>query len=197
MPLDFPILDPDSMQLRTSTQPAQPDHFVEFFADDTSLVATVTRFLSVGMAHGEAALIVAERPHLKAIEAELGRIIDLPSVGNRGLYVALDAEETLSRFMHGELPDARRFDAVIGELVRKVSASGRNVRAFGEMVNILWERGNVTGALALEDLWNELALQHPFKLFCAYRADHFDESDPSLSAICDRHSHVLVPRSSF
>lgn len=196
MPIDFPILDPSSTRLRADPGTERPDHFVEFYDDDRSLTSSVTRFLSIGIAHGEAAIVIAGDSHRKAIEAELGRIIDLSSVGQRGLYRSLDAEEMLARFMHRGLPEAGRFDRVIGDIVRQASNGGRRLRAFGEMVDILWQQGNVTGALALEDLWNELALAHPFKLFCAYRTDAFDtEGKLELAAICDRHSHVLLPRS--
>jgi hypothetical protein len=63
------------------------------------------------------------------------------------------------------------------------------------MVALLVSDGDVAGAMALEDHWNELAASHRFRLFCAYPSDAFDAADTaSLTGVCNRHSHVLVAR---
>lgn len=67
------------------------------------------------------------------------------------------------------------------------------MRVFGEMVSLLWEQGNVAGALNLEDLWNELSESIRFKLFCAYPTHIFGRRNAApLHAICERHSHVIL-----
>jgi hypothetical protein len=69
----------------------------------------------------------------------------------------------------------------------------RRIRAFGEMVDLLCERGNPTAAARLEELWNRLARRRAFSLLCGYRIDVFDR-DSQLSVlpeICRAHSHVL------
>ena len=69
----------------------------------------------------------------------------------------------------------------------------RRIRAFGEMVDLLCERGNPTGAARLEELWNRLARRRSFSLLCGYRIDVFDR-DAQISVlpeICRSHSHVL------
>ena len=75
--------------------------------------------------------------------------------------------------------------------------SGRRVRAFGEMVSLLWERGNRDGAIALEQLWNELGKRHQFALFCAYPLSAFanDAERESLSSVCACHSRVIPAES--
>ena len=62
----------------------------------------------------------------------------------------------------------------------------------GEMVSVLWEQGNKTGALALERLWNELPNERAFHLHCAYPRAIFSQDDSGFANICDTHSHVLV-----
>jgi len=58
---------------------------------------------------------------------------------------------------------------------------GREVRAYGEMVALLWDAGDVLGAIELEKLWNELARDLNFSLWCAHHGhslavhEHADE----------------------
>jgi hypothetical protein len=64
------------------------------------------------------------------------------------------------------------------------------------MVAVLWNEGNIAAAIALEDLWNDLAASYPFSLFCAYpmRAFDRDGSNDGFRTICGQHSRVLLQR---
>jgi MEDS: MEthanogen/methylotroph, DcmR Sensory domain len=184
----------ESISLR-SGGPLPTDHFVELYADDESLVESVRTFMSIGLNQDEAAIIVADRAHRDAFEEALRASVDIDAARAKDLYTSLDAAETLALFMEDGMPVATRFQRVVGDLIRRASADGRKVRVFGEMVAILWEQGNVAAALSLEDIWNDFAATHPFQLFCAYPATSFGEKNQSpLTAVCERHSHVLLPR---
>jgi len=116
-----------------------------------------------------------------------------------GQYIALDADETLSKFMVDGRPDERRFAEVIGSLIgRAANDGGRPVRAFGEMVALLWAEGRHEAAIRLEELWNDLAKSQSFSLMCAYPIAGFDheEHGDSFQRICQAHSHVR-PAESF
>lgn len=67
------------------------------------------------------------------------------------------------------------------------------IRAFGEMVALLQDDGNDDGAIALEQLWNDLGDTHEFTLFCAYPSAAFDNPDGSMARwrICCAHSQVI------
>ena len=170
------------------------DHFVEFYDDEDTLADSVTRFVSIGLAAGEAAVVIAEPTHLRAVEERLGKGVDLDSARADGQYLAVDAEEALGRFMVDGAPDGIRFDRFLNDAIAPLKAGGRPLRFFGEMVAVLWAEGNVTGALALEDLWNRFLESTPGRLFCAYPTHLVGElSDPRASAVCDLHSHILVP----
>ena len=56
-----------------------------------------------------------------------------------------DAALTLDSFMEDGQPDRRRFEATARRLL--AGADGKPVRAFGEMVALLWEQGNVPAAI--------------------------------------------------
>jgi hypothetical protein len=186
--------DPAHLDLSTVPPGVAPvAHFVELYDDDADLVGSVRTFVSTGIAAGEAAVVIATPAHLGAFEAELERAVDLDAARRQGLYVAVDAAETLGLFMRGGRPDPVAFEDVVGGLLERTRAGARGVRAFGEMVALLWERGEVDAALELEELWNVLATKQSFKLFCAYASGAFDDADPSaLNAMASRHSHVLV-----
>ena len=194
MSIDFGKLDPSLFA--PATRAVKPtDHFVALYDDDSSLIDSVRTFLAMGLADGDAAVIIATPAHREAIEAAVGHSIDLDGARDHGLFLSLDAAETLASFMEGERPDPARFRAVVGGAVGHAQRAGKGVRLFGEMVALLWDAGNAEGAIQLEDLWNRLSEEHPFRLFCAYPAEGFDEGSlDGLSMVCHHHSHVLVPR---
>jgi hypothetical protein len=192
---EFPPIDPSVVRLHPRDRGAKrTDHFVEFYDDERSLVESVSTFVSTGIAKGDSVIVIATPAHGEAFETEFDKVIDLSAARELEQYVALDAEETLSLFTVEGVPDPAKFESVLAEIIGRVEGKG-NLLLFGEMVAVLWAQGNITGALALEDLWNELARKHSFRLFCAYPVGAFsDLNQAPLTAVCDRHSHVLGPR---
>ena len=159
-------------------EPHTGDHVVQFYEDDAALVDGAGGYLSDGFA---ARIVIASEAHREAFEAKLG-----------GDAVWLDAATTLESFMRGGRIDREAFFEVVGGAVRQAHATGRPVRAFGEMVALLWEAGDVVSAIELEGLWNELATQVPFGLYCAYRSQSVKghaQAD-ALERVCHLHSAV-------
>jgi signal transduction histidine kinase len=127
----------------------------------------------------------------------------------QGRYVALDAAETLSKFLVDGSPDAARFADVMGNVIEPVIASikgrvpgvspgfpqqafspegrrgsGREgeqprLALFGEMVALLWAQGKCDAAIQLEQLWNDLAVTYSFDLRCAYPMSLFGRAGDS------------------
>ena len=118
---------------------------------------------------------------------------DVPELKRSGQYAPFDAAETLGLFMHDGQPEALRFKALVGELIEAATERSAGVRAFGEMVAILWDEGNREGAINLEGLWNDLGRDHDFTLFCAYRQNQFaTEADrAAFSSVCQAHCSVV------
>ena len=94
--------------------------------------------------------------------------------------------------MRNGAPDAERFDARVGALVRRLVGRGRPLRVYGEMVDILAARGDFRLAQELEALWNTFGEHTRFTLFCGYSAINFGDprSLEALRLICRAHSHV-------
>lgn len=170
-------------------------HFVEFYETEAFLVDSVRDFLASGLVTGDAAIVVATDAHRDSFGRALMEAgIELREAQRCNRFIALDASETLAKFMVDGMPDAARFRAAMAQLVSRAAGSARDVRIYGEMVAVLWEEGNVAAAIALEDLWNDLATRYPFSLFCAYpmRVIDTDASAAAFRTICGQHSRVLL-----
>jgi anti-sigma regulatory factor (Ser/Thr protein kinase) len=172
-------------------------HAVSFYDDDSELADVVGRFVADGLRAREAVVVIATPQHRESIDEFLAdQGIDPAQARADGAYAALDASQTLDVFMVEQTPHADRFHAFMSGVLDRARARGTTVRAFGEMVALLWERGDVSGAITLESMWNDLAEQQPFSLHCAYPTFALDRADlGDVSRICALHSAVLPPRS--
>ncbi len=170
-------------------------HVVKFYEHDSELVPTTARYLAAAIEADEVAVMIATEPHRRALESALEADgIDLRSATSRGTLVSLDAAATLSRFCAAGTIDHDAFHEVVGGVVRAAAAT-RPVRAYGEMVALLWDAGDVLAAIELEKLWHELAGELAFTLLCSYPTTSVAarEHPDALVQICHLHSSVLGP----
>lgn len=161
-------------------------HGVHLYADDSDLLSSLTTYLAEGWSGGGVGLVIATPEHREGLRQELSRH-GLDDVLGGGRLIELDAEDTLSLFVRNGSPDQALFEETVGSLVKEVAGQGA-VHAFGEMVDVLWARGDVVGALKLESLWADLQRRQSFSLLCGYADIHVDES--GRSAITRAHDHV-------
>ncbi|HET7626126.1 MAG TPA: MEDS domain-containing protein, partial [Verrucomicrobiae bacterium] len=176
----------------------ETEHFVQFYETDAFLVKSVASFIGAGLGSGDGAIVIATSGHRVALRERLAaQGLDVESAETDGQLVLLDANELLSQFMLNDMPDELLFNEVIGGLVEKTANGRRGVRAFGEMVALLWADGNHAGAIALEKLWNDLAARHSFALFCAYPMSFFDgtKNGDAFLHVCGEHTRVLPSES--
>jgi hypothetical protein len=88
--------------------------------------------------------------------------------------------------------DENIFNSFITDIVNRAKQRNGKVRAFGEMVAVLWEQGNCGATVQLENLWNQLHDKSPFTLFCAYPKTGFSQSaNGSIDTICKQHAKVI------
>jgi DcmR-like sensory protein/histidine kinase-like protein len=174
------------------------DHAVTFYEADSDVVAEVARFVAAGLALGDPVIVVATQAHHAAIDDALARLgTDADWARATGCYLTADAADTLAAFLVDGAPDAAKFQVTVGSLIDQASPNGRPVRVFGEMVALLWQEGNVAGAVELEALWNDLARKRRFSLLCGYAmSDVVEQPDLSwLRQVCRLHSAMVQPRS--
>jgi hypothetical protein len=175
--------------------PAPRDHLVQLYTSEHALASTVTRFVERGLADGDGVIAITTAAHWMDIAPRLSaRGVDVPAAEASGQLAILDAHDTLMKFMVDGMPDRALMRAVIVPAIDAARAAGRaNIRAFGEMVDILNRRGNLAAAIRLEDLWNELLEAEGIALLCAYAIDPFDpeEYKAALPSIGHVHSHLM------
>ena len=150
-------------------------------------------FLAEGMVAGQPAIVIATPAHRAAIVEHLrGKSIDCGRAIREGNLLLLDAQETLDLFMIGDEPHATVFFDNVGRLIEQ-ALNGRKMvlRAYGEMVDVLWRAGKSESAIKLEMLWNRLAVKYRFSLLCGYSLGNFYKQPDGMLMVSAHHSHVV------
>jgi hypothetical protein len=170
------------------------DHVVQIYETDEVFLDLLFGFIKGGIEVGESVIIIATASHLEALKYRLTCAgWDYTAVVESNLYIPLDADITLSKFMVNDWPDETLFMHLVSDLITKAKIGGRPVRAFGEMVAILWAKGQVGATVRLEQLWNKFCETQAFCLFCAYPKNGFtQDAVESVMHICGTHSKLIT-----
>lgn len=172
---------------------APSDHLVQFYEDDRVFLDTLEGFAAGGLRAGDAVIVIATRAHLDLLEDLLReRGINLADARRTDQYIPLDAHEILSTFIVNGWPDENRFRVMVSDLLARGKKGGRRVRAFGEMVAVLWDAGHKGATVRLEHLWHSYCHSENFSLFCAYPKLGFaQDASEAIKEICDAHNRVI------
>lgn len=171
-------------------------HSVHFYGNDGALIDRLCGVVCSGLLIGNSVLMVGTPKHREELVKCLERLdVDVRKYARDGQFTMFDAEEMLDTFMVEGAPDPQRFRDSIGKVVAKAKESARSkdrgLTVFGEMVAVLWERGEKPAALALENLWNDLLNDRAFHLHCAYPQRLLSGDADGIRNIADTHSHVV------
>ncbi|HEV2319064.1 MAG TPA: MEDS domain-containing protein [Verrucomicrobiae bacterium] len=170
---------------------APGDHILQIYETEGEFLGMLERFICDGLRNRESVVVIATEGHLHALEQRLSSP-ELSPYRAQGKYMPLEAEKTLSRFMVNDWPDDRLFQRTIMEVLAEAARGGRNIRAFGEMVALLWEQGHNGATVRLEHQWNNLKKVYKFPLFCAYpRGGFTGNAAESMENICATHSKIV------
>jgi PAS domain S-box-containing protein len=173
-------------------------HLVQLYeADESVLTANVSHYLWDGLKRGESVLVIATPEHRASFSQQLQQLgADPDSVEREGRLVVLDAQSALDMFMVEGRPDWNRFESVVVTLLGQLhaKASGAGLRAYGEMVGVLWKAGQYSAAMLVEEFWNKALTTNSFNLYCAYPIDVFGTEfhSKALHRLLCAHTH-LVP----
>ena len=174
-------------------------HLVQFCDAEAPVIANVSSYLAAGLKQGDALLVIA------STDQEFFAGSRTPGIGRgsgygipraSAVYFA-DAEQTLHRFLVDGQPDWGRFQRTVGALIDRLQAKpDRTLRAYGEMVGILWKRGEFTAAIRVEHYWNKILSASSFHLFCSYPIDLFgrDFHPGAIDALLAAHTHLVPAR---
>lgn len=179
-------------------RPHSGSHFVQLYeaADTAGLAKNVGHYLWEGLRRGEGVLAIAAPDHQALLSRYLdGLGADLATLFDKRQLIFWDAERTLSRFMVGGQPDWHLFENVICAAMRQVRPAdgSEGLRAYGEMVGILWKARQFAAAIRLEQLWNKLLERSSFSLYCAYAIDIFgtEIEVANLESVLCTHTHLI------
>jgi hypothetical protein len=170
------------------------EHSVQIYGGEAAFMDALEGYVGSGLRRRESVILISTAAHLHELEKRLrANWLDLDRARWEDRYIAILAQETLTRFMIDGMPDEARFTQIAGGLLSRArGADGRKVRAFGEMVAVLWGEGNCAAAIALEQLWNKLQATEKFPLFCAYPRSGFEHAaSASMQAVCAAHSRIV------
>src|SRR3546814_13343796 len=97
--------------------------------------------------------------------------------------------------MQKAMPDTPMFLGLAGEIIARTRGAGRfpKVRWWGEMVNVLWERGDVAASMKLEDLFDQVSQAQDIAIFCSFLMDNFNGEVHThiLQRLGENHSHII------
>lgn len=172
------------------------DHIVQLYQDQQFLNRAVCRFAAGAIANGEGVILVPTAAHWEAFRPRLeSEGVNVKDAQGSGQLVVVDAVELLPRFMKHAMPDAPVFLGLAGDVIAKARGEARfpKVRWWGEMVNLLWEQGNVAASMSLEDQFDHLAKHHDIAIFCSFVMDNFNSEVHSrlLPRLGQNHSHLI------
>ena len=175
---------------------APRDHVVQLYQDQDFLNRAVCRFAGAALANGEGLILVPTAAHWNAFRPRLeAEGVDVTAAQERGQLTVVDADELLPRFMHKALPDGPMFLGLAGEIIARTCGGDRypKVRWWGEMVNVLWERGDVSASMNLEDLFDRVADEQDIAIFCSFLMDNFNGEIHThmLPRLGENHSHLI------
>lgn len=142
-------------------------------------------------------MIATESHRIGLVQRLKAQGVDVDAAFQQGVYVSLDAADTLSKFVGDDWPDSARFLKAFTSLVEAVSKEAKvqhsRVAIFREGVALLWARGKRDAAIRIEQLSNDLAKALDVDILCAYPISGFhgeEEDKQAFQTICAEHSAV-------
>lgn len=179
---------------------APRDHIVQLYQDEKFLSRAVCRFAVSAINHGEGVILVPTAAHWNLLRPRLeAEGVDTKAAQASGQLTVVDADQLLPGFMRDAMPDAPLFLGLAAETIAQCRGGDRftKVRWWGEMVNVLWERGDVAASMGLEDLFHRLVHDHEIAIFCSFLMDNFDGEVHTrmlprlLPRLGQNHSHLI------
>jgi diguanylate cyclase (GGDEF)-like protein len=185
-------------------------HFVQFYEDDIFLLTALADYIGAALAGGDKGIAIAIREHLDRLEHTLqarGLLDANAAATGGGEYIAIDADQLLTLFTHGDQAGEQRFRDTLSEVVLKATEGYEGkVFIFGEVVGLLCSGGRAKlhtaggqeAALQIERYLNNLQRHYAFTVLCAYPLSAFPTPEDAalFHEVCNLHSDV-VPAESY
>jgi hypothetical protein len=169
------------------------DHVLQIYENNDAFLEVLAGYVGGGINAGDSVVVIATQEHLAALRSRMqqhGIFVD--SLIDEDRYIPLVAEEVLAKFMVNGWPDEALFTKAVSRIIKHARGKDRKVRAFGEMVALLWAQGHSGATVQLEHLWNKYCEKEELTLFCAYPKVGFtQDAGESLRHICGSHTKII------
>lgn len=182
--------------------PGSERHVVQLYRDPEFLQDAVASWIHPPLARSGGAVLICAPANARRVREGLAAMgLDPSALEDDGRLLIVDADALMARFIIDGAPRRDLFMSLVRGLITQVRAApgaSSEVRAWGEMVNLLWQRGQRVAARQLEALWNEAIDRHDVRLLCSYQVDNLspDTHGEVLRDICEGHSH-LIPEADY
>ncbi len=167
-------------------------HMVQVYKKSELLVLSVSEYLRLGFENAEGALIIA-RPELwQALKVTLGNQgINLDYLVETAQVRYISAVDIVNELENQAFPELEVFSHFVQSSADKIHAPNSSIRCYGEIVDILCQRGKVAEAMLLEDYWNTILENNKrLSLMCGYHVSSL-QSDSQTASVMDRHADWL------
>lgn len=129
------------------------DQLVQIYQDKRVFIETLEGFAGAGLSSGDSVIINATEQHLHMLEARLRKQgFDISALSLTGRYTGTEVIKALSAFMVNNWPDEALFTSLFTGLLINAKQSNDRVRAFAEMVAVLWQQRFNGATVHLESL---------------------------------------------
>lgn len=174
------------------------DHLVQFYESDEFLTQIVTDYVVPSLGVDEGVIIIATADHQRLFLDSFDAFFEVKDLLAKGQLVMLDAEEMMGKFILNGALDEELFYMTVGGQIQDMKKKFKNIKAYGEMVNLLWQIGNQHTTFDLEKAWSEVCVKAGITLLCAYQINNFEDEMhwTPFHQICHSHTHV-VPTEEF
>lgn len=153
------------------------EHLVQFYENDRIFLNTLEGFAGSGILAGESVIVIATAKHIASLNKRLHthgfKLTDLQAAD---MYIPIDVNDVFPQILVNGRLDEAQFNKYVTDLINRAKQGNRKVRAFGELVAVLWEQGSCGVTVELEHLWHKLYHRLNFTLYCAYPKIGFTQS---------------------
>ena len=169
-------------------------HIVYPYTDETLVGQAVCLFASAGIRDGEGVVLIMSGDHFEPIKLRL-RVegFNVEAYERSRQLTCVAAEDLLKTFMSGGTLNEEVFRSTVSDLIHRAQTGRSKVRVFGEMVSQLRDT-DLIATTRLEELWNEVIVEHSVSLLCTYALHNADDHIPKT--LVDLHSQSIERESS-
>jgi CheY-like chemotaxis protein len=184
----------------TDAWTAAGSHAVQFYDNEQFVHHAIAEYFTQGAHPGDPLIMVSRPRTFKAVAEHLTSGRHGPAIDtDRILFI--DAEAALPQIMDGETLDPARAERLFKHVLSQAwpSHAHGTVRLYGEIVDMLCQRGRHATAIQFEGLARVLLdLKPQLSILCGYATERFkdDTNAAQLRAVCQKHTHV-IPAESF